>query len=98
MSAKVCKKCGRSRPVNQETCGCSGKVKFRTETTPITEPITHVTTKPPIVAEGATSVIGQEEMVTSVIGPGEECPTCHRRMPSKAAMRQAAWRASKEGT
>lgn len=60
-------------------------------------PITHVTTKPPIVARGVTPVMGRAELVTSVIGPGEECPTCHRKMPSKNAMKQAAYRQTRLG-
>ncbi len=28
--------------------------------------------------------------------PGEECPVCKRKMPSKNALRQAAWRARKK--
>jgi hypothetical protein len=97
-------------------------------------PVTPVTTKPPIVADGATPVMGRADVITSVIEPGEKCPTCdevkrptvqnhicddecqeeehrnirrilnvkpepgedcalcERKMPSKNAQRQAAWR------
>jgi RNA polymerase subunit RPABC4/transcription elongation factor Spt4 len=44
-----------------------------------------------------TPVTGPMDVITSVTepGPDEECPTCHRKMPSKNAVRQAAYRGRK---
>lgn len=100
MPAKVCKKCGQSRPVYQETCGCSGKVKFRAETSPPPQPIARVpvtepVTQAPIVTDGVTPVRGRAEPVTLTVTVGEECPTCGQVVKKRHASnadRQAAYR------
>ena len=62
-----------------------------TVVTPSLDGATSVTAKP---IDNITTVTHSEgtRYVSVQPLPGEECPTCHRKMPSKNALKQAAWR------
>lgn len=84
--APLCRKC-LERHWPKEAC---------LRATSVTAPPAAVTPVTPLVADGVTPVMGRADVVTSVMPqPGEECPTCKRKMPSRAAMKQAAYRERK---
>lgn len=91
MSAKPkCKLCGEQHWSSEPHVFYSKSEAKRV--TALATPVTPVTPQGDTITTVTTTPDDDVTYVSVLPLPGEPCPTCHRKMPSKNAQRQAAWR------